>query len=136
MCQRIPQIKRALKGQCVKLSFCINCGNEKPDPHKKCSSCNFESIEESDVVKSVWLSTDRRLSKSDLEFDVKPDLDELMEFARKISEGGSPDYPENDLIILREQYSSVNEISGIKAILFGCFFLIVPVGALILFFIK
>jgi hypothetical protein len=120
----------------VKLSFCINCGNEKPDPHEKCNSCNFEPIEESDVVKSVWLSTDRRLSESDLEFDVKPDFDELQEFARKISEGDSPDYPEDDLIILREQYSSVNEISGIKAILFGCCFLILPVSALILFFIK
>ena len=120
----------------MKLSFCINCGNEKPDPHKKCNSCNFEPIEESDVVKSVWLSTDRRLLEGDLEFDVKPDFDELKEFARKISEGDSPDYPEDDLIILKEQYSSVNEVSGIKAILFGGCFLILPVIALILFFIK
>ena len=119
----------------MKLSFCINCGNEKPDPHKKCSSCNFEPIEESDVVKSVWLATDRRLSKSDLEFDVKPDLDELKEFTRKILEKESPDYPENDLIILREQYSSVNDIRY-KSNFIWVFFLIVPVGALILFFIK
>lgn len=120
----------------MKLSFCINCGKEKPDPHKKCNSCSFELIEDSDVVKSVWLSSDRRLSESDLEFDVRPDFDDLRDFACKVSEGDSPSYPENDLIILQKQYSSVNEISGIKVILFGGCFLILPVIALIVFFIK
>lgn len=117
-------------------AFCINCGEEKQSPHKKCSACGFFPSKKLDIVKSVWLSTERCLSAKELEANVSPTVEELQSFASNIKKGKYVTYPENEVRVLTKQFEAVSEVSWLKVILVGMPFIIIPIIALALFIYK
>jgi len=117
-------------------AFCINCGAGKKDPHVKCRSCGFKAIETLDIVKSVWLSTDRRLSEEDLELDRGPSEEQLAIIAKAIKNGEEVRYPQQEIEQLQKQYEAVSEVSWSKVILVGLPFVIIPLIAFAMFIYK
>jgi hypothetical protein len=117
-------------------SFCINCGEAKQDPHKKCTSCGFKPQQKLDIVKSVWLSTERCLSEKNLGLNQGPSIDELALFAKTIKSGKVVTYPNNEIELLSKQLDAVSEVSWLKVILVGLPFIIIPIIALALFIYK
>ncbi|MFD2232110.1 hypothetical protein [Alkalimarinus sediminis] len=117
-------------------AFCISCGAEKQSPHKKCSACGLLPRKKSDIVKSVWLSTDRCLSTKELEANFSSSLEELQSFASNIKNGKHVTYPENEIGVLTKQFEAVSEVSWLKVILVGMPFVIIPIIALALFIYK
>ena len=117
-------------------ALCINCGEEKQSPLKKCSACGFFPSKKLDIVKSVWLSTERCLSAKELEANVSPTVEELQSFASNMKKGKYVTYPENEVRVLTKQFEAVSEVSWLKVILVGMPFIIIPIIALALFIYK
>ncbi|MFS1702410.1 hypothetical protein [Alteromonas sp. AMM-1] len=113
-------------------AFCINCGEGKQDPHKKCSACGLLPNKKSDIVKSVWLSTERCLSEDELEVDNRPTIEELQTFASEIKYGKQVAYPQNEIELLTKQFEEVSEVSWFKVLLVGLPFIIIPIIAMVL----
>ena len=117
------------------IAFCISCGAKKPNPHTKCKGCGFKPATESDIVKSVWLSSFRVLEEDPYTENI-PTEAELKLFASKIEAGQNPSYPETEIAILTNQYAMVREKPLISPLWFGFAFLILPIIAIIVFFIE
>lgn len=117
------------------IAFCISCGAKKPNPHSKCKGCEFKPTTESDIVKSVWLSSLRVLEEDPYTENI-PTEAELTLFASQIKAGQKPSYPETEIAILTKQYKMVREKPIISPLWFGFAFLVLPITAIITFFIK
>ena len=113
-------------------AYCIKCGEEKKKPHCLCKGCKFKPIEESDIVKSVWLSSIRILSEEEVEFR---EYKQLERFSSRISTGESPIYPEHELKLLLSQYRTVQEKTIISPLWFGFAFFVIPLLAIFHYFL-
>ena len=88
----------------MSLAICIKCGESKMRPIAKCNSCGFKPVKEEDLVKSMWLSTDRRLTEKDLINEAGPTEEKLISFQNVIKAGERVPYKAGELNILRDQY--------------------------------
>ena len=117
-------------------AFCIKCGSEKQDPHKKCSSCDFVPEREIDIVKSVWLSTFRVLNEEELAKGKSPEVSSLSALAQKISDGRAIEYPKGEIEALLKQKRLVEEEGLISPLWFGFAFMVIPIIAIIVFIFE
>ena len=117
----------------MSFAFCIKCGNRKKNPHVICKTCGFVPEDEIDLVKSVWLSSNRALSIEDIEEGIIPDEEEVSEFAREIAIGKPPNYPDEDIRILTEQYRALQEGFVHSPLWFGFAFLVIPIIAILVY---
>lgn len=117
-------------------AYCIKCGSSKKSPHKKCEACGFKPIETLDIVKSVWLSSNRRLSVEDLELDQSPSIEELEGFAKSIKQGENAVFPKTEIDILAKQYAAVSEVTWLKVLLVSLPFVILPLSAIAVFLYR
>lgn len=115
----------------MSLAICIKCGEGKKRPIAKCNSCSFKPANEEDLVKSMWLSTDRRLTEQDLINEAGPTEEKLIAFQNLIKAGDSVPYRTDELSILRTQYRETGEVSLLRIYMFGMCFLILPIAAVI-----
>lgn len=114
-------------------SICLNCGEEKKFPTQKCRYCHFKPKLKNELVQSMWLSCDRRLSEKDLENDIGPSKAELESYAKKIKNKERIQFPIDEIKILENQLKSISEVNVLGIILFAGAFLLIPIIALIVF---
>jgi hypothetical protein len=87
-------------------AICIRCGASKEAPYARCNACGFEPRDDSDLVKSVYLSAGRfDPSKSPESYQA-----ELQTLANTLSSGGAVEYTPSELIRLESQLRSFRAV--------------------------
>ena len=120
----------------MSLAICIKCGEGRKRPIAKCNSCGFKPTNEEDLVKSMWLSTDRRFTAQDLIDEAGPTEEKLISFQNLIKSEESIPYSADELQILRTQYIETGEVSLLRIYMFCMCFLVLPIVGVILAIIN